>query len=187
MAKSKVVAGQDYGRLKVVSRTDDKGPARFLCTCRCGSRKVVSSQCLLAGKTKSCGCLFNEVIKTRGLTFAKTYRQKAPGEAAFNQMYSTYRLGAKYRNLAWELSKDIFRRLTALPCHYCGVPPSNIHALRSGNFVYSGLDRVDNGVGYTELNVVPCCQQCNRAKNQCTKEEFLQWLRRAALHSKIYG
>jgi 5-methylcytosine-specific restriction endonuclease McrA len=37
-----------------------------------------------------------------------------------------------------------------------------------------GIDRVDNSIGYTPDNCVPCCTQCNRIKlDHLTYEEML--------------
>lgn len=36
----------------------------------------------------------------------------------------------------------------------------------------NGVDRIDNLVGYTDGNCVPCCQSCNIAKNSFSVEEF---------------
>lgn len=64
------------------------------------------------------------------------------------------------------------------------VPPSNVARAKNGNdFIYSGIDRVDNSIGYTEGNVVPCCITCNKAKSKQTSEEFLKWVQRVYHHS----
>lgn len=44
------------------------------------------------------------------------------------------------------------------------------------DFKYNGLDRIDNSVGYTEDNCVPCCAVCNRAKNSMGYNEFIEYL-----------
>lgn len=40
------------------------------------------------------------------------------------------------------------------------------------SFVYNGIDRVDNSVGYVLSNCVPCCSTCNRMKGTMSSEEF---------------
>ncbi len=37
----------------------------------------------------------------------------------------------------------------------------------------SGIDRVDNSVGYEVDNCVPCCGVCNRMKRDLTKDQFI--------------
>jgi hypothetical protein len=67
-------------------------------------------------------------------------------------------------------------------CVYCGAEPSNTkrkHNL-NGDFVYQGIDRVDNNVGYMAGNCVPCCEQCNWAKRDMPVDAFLKWAKRVA-------
>ena len=52
----------------------------WLCECDCGNKKVISSDCLTMGKTKSCGCLDKEKHitspnrTTHGLYGTRIYR-----------------------------------------------------------------------------------------------------------------
>jgi hypothetical protein len=63
-------------------------------------------------------------------------------------------LQAIKRGKEWELREDEYDRLVELLCYYCGG--------EVGAGV--GLDRVDNRLGYTWTNVVPCCGPCNISK-----------------------
>ena len=60
-------------------------------------------------------------------------------------------------------------------CHYCGKSPNKPHR-KCETFLYNGLDRVDNSVGYIESNVVPCCYICNKMKGDLSTEVFLEHL-----------
>ena len=71
------------------------------------------------------------------------------------------------------------------PCHYCNRSNRNSLTVKSraagGGYVvkdfrYNGVDRVDNSVGYTPKNCVPCCIVCNRAKGSMTYGEFWEYL-----------
>ena len=61
------LTGQRFGRLTVMERAEDyvspKGRhiPRWLCKCDCGKEKVINSESLKSGKTKSCGCLYKSV------------------------------------------------------------------------------------------------------------------------------
>lgn len=58
-------------------------------------------------------------------------------------------------------------------CYYCGNAPSNKRTRDTGIATYyQGLDRVDNNLGYTIENIVPCCKYCNSFKLDRTEEEF---------------
>ena len=91
----------------------------------------------------------------------------------------------KYSALArgYEFDIDIewFAKACHEPCVYCGAVDSNrpsVHG-RGGNypdwFGYNGVDRVDNNKGYTEINCVPACWTCNRAKWNMSHEDFMEW------------
>lgn len=55
--------GQVFGLLTVISRSDDyispsgRHCVRWLCRCSCGNETITSSNQLVTGRTKSCGCL----------------------------------------------------------------------------------------------------------------------------------
>lgn len=105
------------------------------------------------------------------------------GEARFNDLYLAYRRRAEYKGIVFELTKEDFRALTKSNCYYCGQPPSQI--VKAGNgvngeYLYSGIDRVNNDLGYAISNVRPCCKQCNIAKGILTEAEFYAWIRRVA-------
>jgi hypothetical protein len=54
--------GQEFERLRVVYYVGRKGiRTLWLCKCRCGNYTVVSSDNLAQRRTRSCGCLLNEV------------------------------------------------------------------------------------------------------------------------------
>ncbi|WDM22659.1 hypothetical protein [Paenibacillus polymyxa] len=57
------LTGSQFGRLKVLSQNiSKKGQARWNCLCECGNTKVIRSQELRNGKSKSCGCLRKEML-----------------------------------------------------------------------------------------------------------------------------
>lgn len=86
----------------------------------------------------------------------------------------------------FEITLDEFKEISQQDCHYCGSAPSNVLTYKSNagtftrTFVYTGMDRMDNKVGYVRTNVVPCCIICNRAKNSMGYEEFMAWILRVA-------
>jgi len=62
---------------------------------------------------------------------------------------------AKERKLNWELSIEEFSFIIDKPCYYCdnkiGGP------VNKG----SGIDRIDNNLGYISNNILSCCESCN--------------------------
>ena len=64
MGKYIDITGEKYGRLTVIEKAESKnGKTRWLCQCDCGNTKIVYSNDIRTGKTKSCGCLALEIRK----------------------------------------------------------------------------------------------------------------------------
>lgn len=151
--------------------------------CDCGNRVARDFTSVRNAKHANCGCT--------PLKWEKIGRTPLPyGRASLNHLYATYRRGAIKRGLSFDLTIEEFEEITSKNCHYCGLPPSRTHlATRAinGHYVYTGLDRVDNKVGYTASNLLPCCKVCNYAKRNASFEEFTAWLdrvRRVGAHGE---
>jgi hypothetical protein len=61
------LAGQTFGRLKVIALAHDRrgGQAMWSCVCSCGEGKVVFGSSLRRGESRSCGCLARELSSLR--------------------------------------------------------------------------------------------------------------------------
>ena len=61
MGKFIDLIGQRFGRLTVLSRQGSIGQkVAWLCLCDCGNKRVIISEKLKTGRTKSCGCFQTE-------------------------------------------------------------------------------------------------------------------------------
>jgi hypothetical protein len=59
--------GLKFGRLLAVEQADrDKSGQRWLCSCECGTAKIIQRCALVSGVTLSCGCLNREKTAARG-------------------------------------------------------------------------------------------------------------------------
>jgi hypothetical protein len=83
-----------------------------------------------------------------------------------NAQYHRYKLGARRRNIVFNLTHHQFYSFWQKPCTYCG-----------GKINKVGLDRIDNNLGYSFGNINPCCTICNSIKGSRTMEEFRQHLK----------
>lgn len=169
MGKLKNLAGQKFGRLVVTNyyqriKRRRGTEIRWLCECECGEKTYVSSTKLKNGHTKSCGCYRKDVNKL------------APGKAAFNVVYDSYKRSAEKRNLDFRLTEDEFKELTKMCCHYCGKKPSRTRFSknRQDSYTYNGIDRVNSKAGYYLDNCVTCCGMCNRMKWAFKEDKFLK-------------
>jgi 5-methylcytosine-specific restriction endonuclease McrA len=142
--------------------------------CLCGKTITTRAYHLVKSQSTSCGC--TRAAITASVNAIK--RRKTYGWASMIQVYNSYRAGARRRNVDFTISKELFSVLSKQNCHYCGKEPDNVNkaARRYGEYVYSGIDRVDNSIGYVPSNVVPACYTCNRAKGTKSKNDFLAWV-----------
>lgn len=68
IGKAKDLTNEQFGRLKVMYRVQHptiKKGVFWLCKCDCGNYMITYSQNLKTGKTKSCGCLNQELASQR--------------------------------------------------------------------------------------------------------------------------
>ncbi len=93
------------------------------------------------------------------------------------------------RGYSFNLSKDDFKELTLQNCTYCGSEPLyriNTHTTDNhGDYIYNGVDRVDNARGYEVDNCVTCCKLCNQMKMNLQLEEFKRHINK--INNKING
>jgi len=155
--------------LKMVSAipTSKNNPPKYLCKCDCGVEKIISWNCIQKGTTRSCGCS------------RKFAHSKEKGLGNFNKLYNSYKNNSKRRNLNFELDVEEFRELTKKNCFYCNIEPSTRYNSKNmnGEYIYNGIDRINNDIGYTLENCVPCCGICNLMKRNLSLEEFKDKLR----------
>lgn len=173
---------QIFGRLTVLKQlTKDK----YICICKCGKTKELSSKNLLSKRTNSCGCLKTELLQKR--------TRKQVGEGGFNSLYRSYKTSAKFRKLSFNLTKEEFKNLTKQNCFYCNINPEQIHYPKNtgylndgyehAKYLYNGIDRIDNNLGYILANCVPCCKICNKAKNNMSLSDFKNWIEQVYSHT----
>lgn len=78
------LTGQKFGRLTVIANTElnNQNRAMWLCRCSCGKEKVIRSDALVSGWTKSCSCLQKES--------ARKGNHKTHGHTTGRQQTSVY-------------------------------------------------------------------------------------------------
>lgn len=99
---------------------------------------------------------------------------------AFNGLFRNYLESAKIRGYEFIISKEEFKNLTKMDCHYCGSSPSNtrkhgrLDSKYPSIYIYNGIDRVNNSIGYRIDNCVPCCTLCNKMKKANNADMFIK-------------
>lgn len=168
----KNLEGQIFGKIMVIKAIDflklknvKRYRAKYLCKCECGKEIMLLGNQLKRKEypIRDCGCENN-------LKYAKNQ----PGEEAFRNLFQIYKSNAKRRGLTFDLSLNQFREITKKNCFYCKNVPSNIKVSYTGvgDYIYNGIDRVNNTKGYFIENCVPCCRKCNIMKFDLTLNDF---------------
>jgi len=102
------------------------------------------------------------------------------GFSGLKELYDTYVRNAANYDRPFLLSIEEMKDITSMACHYCGSPPTLIKKTKAkscwGHYCYNGIDRRDNEIGYTKENCLPCCKICNRAKNNMTYKDFVDYI-----------
>jgi 5-methylcytosine-specific restriction endonuclease McrA len=170
------IRGKKFGRWTILSFShisSDKRHRRFWkCRCDCGVEKTIVEDSLKNGISQSCGCLQKEKVSL------------PKGEAAMRGVFRTYMYMAQKRGYVFELTLKEFHAITSSNCHYCGSPPiqDTKRKRTNGNYLYNGVDRIDNKKGYILSNCVPCCGKCNTAKSDMPEQEFIDWVEKLCKH-----
>lgn len=134
--------------------------------CECGNITETALNSITKNKTLSCGCWNADKQKL------------LPTLAAKRACFVSRRCDAKRRQLSWSLTLEQYSEITQKNCYYCNKIPSNEYGsnMYNGNYKYSGIDRIDNLLGYEYHNCVPSCKECNAAKGMMSTAEFIQWI-----------
>jgi hypothetical protein len=163
---------------RVIEKVSGKLPLHtyWKCVCDCGTERIVNAMRLRSGRSKSCGCL-------KGTLIAKK-RNHNGLEPIFNLKICSYKSRAKKKKLEWSLTDEQVVNLFKGNCHYCGCEPNNrfTGGRLKGVLIYSGIDRIDNSLGYTAENTVSCCKIDNHAKDVLTYKEYIDHIMQVASH-----
>lgn len=167
--------------IKILNNTKKiKNHRYWLCKCICGTTKWIRADWIKNNINISCGCKTSLLMRKN--------RIDKFGEQAKKELFRNYKTNAIRRKLQFTLSFKNFMKLTQQNCHYCGLIPKQIYKsdVDNGDYIYNGIDRINNKKGYTKKNVVPCCKMCNMSKYNHTKKEFLEWITRVYLYQRFY-
>lgn len=158
-----------FGKLIVLESIIKNKKLYYKCKCDCGNFKIYSAKSIRRGRINNCGC--------------NNFKTKNRIEIAQHYLYRSYKFDSKRhnRNYDFNLSFEEFINLTKQNCYYCNKTPLQICKRKDtkGNlieYIYNGIDRIDNDKGYELNNCVPCCKDCNRSKFRMKKLEFIHYI-----------
>ena len=183
--KFKYSEGDVVGNLEIkgLGSTSKAGVRLYSVLCLlCGS--VTDKRLQTIEMAKSCGCMQSK----RDRRAVGSGRRTAKGtRVEINTLISIYKSNARKRDTSFDLTYAQFETLVDGECYFCGDTGGNTLRKRSYNdYSYTGIDRVDNSVGYLPSNCISCCSWCNRAKNNGTLANFVDKCKRITSRIEMY-
>jgi len=177
-----IMPGTKFSRLTTLVY---KKGSKWLCQCDCENIVEVTTDNLISKNTKSCGCLKIEISRNKIEKVINARRKFEPKTASARRVWKSY----CYRDNNCDITFEQFLIISQQNCFYCGINPNNkynyfksassrgsINAKKDGEFSYNGLDRIDSSKSHIIDNIVSCCYDCNRAKNNRSIKDFLLWV-----------
>jgi hypothetical protein len=180
------LTGKKFHRLTVIKQSPhEKGEIKWECLCDCGKIKITTRNKLISERVKSCGCLNDEMRKSRTEKMTKARIKYSPQEASARKIWN-------HRYKDGNISFEQFLDMASKNCYYCNTPPNSKYneasgdkrrsavAKSEGSFTYNGLDRLNQSLKHDIDNVVTCCKLCNMTKRNMSHDQFIE------LINKIY-
>lgn len=173
----KNLVGTRSGALTVTAYSHSKNwKAYWKVLCDCGTRRILPTTAVTGAKAqKWCGPSCTERLLDDE-TRVKRRR------------LLTYKNGARTRNLQWELADDEAWELMQSNCYWCGDPPlvttfwKRDRRNRTAIWPVNGIDRLESEIGYVTGNCVASCFECNRAKSDLSRRQFLEHVQTILLY-----
>ena len=181
--KSVYKVGQFFGKLEVLDVLPSDGTGchvKLKCLCHYCNTETIKSATNIK-RRNSCGCQQKNSSEWKNVGPKNKPWQLLPGQAARNNLEYQYKRGAEKRNLEYTLTTEEFDKLVTGICGYCGDSLTNVvkgQGKTSGDFSYTGIDRIDSSKGYTKENSVSCCWTCNNMKHKTSREDFLTHIKK---------
>lgn len=143
------------------------------------NRKLISDkiECTVCNKVKN-STMFSRYFSKRYNRVVLKSRCMVCEKLSRNNKYKTdkgifkrYKSDAtrRNRNYSFDLTFEQFSAILNKPCFYCGD-------------MGRGVDRVNNSLGYSVNNCVPCCKKCNEIKMSSGLEEMYLHLSKMVKH-----
>lgn len=117
-------------------------------------------------------------------------KKKGSSETVYKNIYSRYKYSAKIRNYEFNLSYEKLKDIVSRDCFHCGSEP--IETLKSKYInttdipvKHNGIDRMNNELGYSDFNSLPCCSMCNIIKRNLSLDDFISHIHKIYNNTKF--
>ena len=159
------LVGSKYGKLLVIEQGKHIGAKiAWVCKCECGTIKEVSGDHLKSGRTRSCGCIREELVGEKNPNYN-------PNKTDEERLKKRYILG---KHTIDEFRNKVYQR-DEYTCRVCGQVGGtlNAHHLDGWNWATDKRFDVSNGI--------TLCKECHvkfhktYGKGNNTKEQFEEY------------
>lgn len=173
MSNNILQIGSRAGCLEVIEVYKPRGAKRNRVLCRCTLCGLVKDRSL---ETVYITAKKGDPLSGCMACTRKSSRSDDEGPA-LNKWYYSCKSNAVSRGLSFELSREEWAGIVKNNCFYCGSLPE----IKTGREEWhlsvrlSGVDRINNDMGYTTDNCVACCRSCNMAKRDMSFNDWKMW------------
>lgn len=171
--KNHIHIGDRFDKLTIIDFSHKNEPHLsnvWKCRCDCGKEILMETTQLFAKRNKIISCGSNECVFQRGFDDISL--------SAKRSLMTQYKINATKRKMEFNLNENEFITLTSDNCYYCGIQPLQRIKNNKSIYIYNGIDRIDNQIGYNISNTVTCCKQCNYAKRNMSSSDFYNWIQK---------
>lgn len=190
------IKGQLFGSLTALEFSRFVRPQGVLWKFKCSCGKICEKRLtnVVTGATRSCGrsCPDKEATWRSHWQTDRIMKTK-PGEIGLDIVYKAIKRNAEQSKREFKLSLKQVKRITSKNCFYCGKRPSSIArthtpklaTAKHSEYVYNGIDRINNKKGYIPKNCRTCCTICNLIKGSCRVDFFKLQIKRIYENLKL--
>ena len=122
------LTGKQFGRLTVIEYAGDY---KWRCRCECGTEKNIRGGDLIAGRTKSCGCLRKELIRDRRLQDLTGLR--------FGRLQVVGISNTEYNHVTWKCACDCGNTIEAPTSYLVSGDTKSCGCLKSETMINRNL------------------------------------------------
>lgn len=187
--------GKKFGKLTITHIVKNKNKILYKSKCDCGGERVCKLYRLYNGHITSCGCSLNNINKhiTKSIILKRAKSRMTNNDKIW--VYNRYMKNMqgcfkKYAKKNDTISLFKFFQLSQENCHYCGIKPQNIfdfYNQKETEFLYNGLDRINQKEPHTLENCITCCKTCNYLKGTQNYNEFIKWINKINFNNRIFS
>lgn len=181
----KDLTGEKFGKLTVCEYVgkDDKGRSLWRCVCDCGNEKILYTNALTSGHTKSCGCLYPKAEDLTGKRFGKLVVVKRSSDTfdKAGRKYITWECQCDCGNTTYVTTNNLLGKTTSCGCFLKSIAGQQTikHGYRKTRLyrIYNGMKQRCNNPNHIQYKDyggrgIAVCDEWNKSDGL---KSFAEW------------